>query len=131
MPTIQEKAKEIREAIEHQKIEKGGEFSEQVKFRLELLTKEFEDGFSEVLPLLAETGVTYSANYKGKFEYMGAYIEFKYEGRRLKMDFNNKESYRYRYTSYIMRNTAKHDFGKYPLYAFILWIDEELVSKSK
>ena len=86
VPTIQERAKEIREAKALIK-SKEQQYSEQVKFRLEALKKEFEVAFAEVLPLIIETGVAYSANFQGRHEHMGAYIEFDYEGRVLKMDF--------------------------------------------
>ena len=87
---------------------------------------EFEEAFSAMLPLLKEEGITYSAHFNTRYTYQGSYILFKKENRCLKMDFLNRDKYRYEYTG-ANSSSGTAVFGQWPAEDFILFIDAGLL----
>ena len=94
---------------------------------LEFILKEFEEAFKELLPLLAEDGISCSAHFNTEYTYEGSYILFTKGDQELKMDFLNREKYRYEHTPY-GSGTGRAVYGQWPLEGFILFIDEWLNS---
>jgi|GEM_PF-3201487 len=92
----------------------------------EQLLKEFEIGFYEVIPLLKEEGIEYSAHYNTQYTYQGAYILFKKDNRELKMDFLRRESYRYEYHTYDNQSHGNSCYGAWSMGEFLLYIDAGL-----
>lgn len=130
MSTLHEKAQEIRakrEAEKNQRIEnaKKGQFEARM-----LLRKEFEIGFKDIIPLLEDAGISWDAFYQDPIYQFNGYILFQYKGRRLKMDFSNRTSYRYEFVSeYKQRNghSGTMVYGAWDKDRFITWIDEKLI----
>ncbi len=99
---------------------------------LNLLT-EFEEGFKNEIPMLKEAGITYSAHFNTVYAHQGAYILFKHGLKELRMDFNNRISFRYEYTPWIRglseRVMGRCVYGDWPKDEFILFIDEGLIQQ--
>lgn len=106
--------------------------------KLEKILEDFKRTFKDVLPLLDEARITYSAHFNSNYEYAGSYILFErqipsedpreiIEGvkktRTVKMDFNNGISYRY---EYVFDPRGDHHgtkcFGSWPVTELILFI---------
>ncbi len=94
------------------------------------LESEFEAGFADYLHILHEDGIKYSLHLQNKeYEHMGTYILFEKDGKQLKMDFYNKESYRYEYNQHTNLNgcnSARSVYGKWPKEDFVLFIADGL-----
>lgn len=100
---------------------------------IERLQNEFEIGFKEQISLLNESGIKWSAHLNNdKYEDQGAYILFKKGDKSIKMDFNNRVSYRYEYFPYSLNEYASKGtmvFGDWDKDDFYLFIDEKLLKQ--
>ncbi len=126
MSKLTDEVQRIKEGIaEKEKAKQEAVELELFKGREQLL-KEFEIGFAEVIPLLKEEGIEYSAHYNTQWTYQGAYILFKKGDRELKMDFLNRDRYRYEYNSYKEQVCGQSTYGAWGLESFLLFIDAGL-----
>ncbi len=127
MSTISELAKEIRDAkAAAEKIaaeKKRVEVSDQLAF----IDQEFAIGFSEMLPILEASGITWEACLQDEnYFFKGSYILFKKGEKRLKMDFSNQNSYRYEFQPYDKKGHGNSVYGKWNMERFILFLDDGL-----
>ncbi len=108
---------------------KSAEDLEREKLTDNLLV-EFETGFAEQLPLLKESGISWSAHINSRYTQDGFYIKFKSGDIELKMDFNSAKSYRYEYTGKKGKyNYGSMCYGNWDKEDFLLFIDEHLLDK--
>lgn len=123
------KIKEFKEQVAQQD---GAQRQMEYDKVIKRITEEFEAGFAEILPLLKDAGITYKGGTQ-EFNYPSnaTYIEFFYDGKYLKMDFNHRKSYRYEFAkkSYTQINYGTMTFGEWDKDRFIVWIYDELINK--
>lgn len=127
MNTISELAKEIRDAKVAAGIIAADKKRAEVREQLAFLHQEFAIAFSEMLPILEASGIAWEACLQNEdYRFMGSYILFKKGDKTLKMDFSNRDSYRYEFQSYDQKGYGKSAYGKWDMERFILFLDEEL-----
>ncbi len=126
MNPILEKAQALRESKSKSDQAYQKKLDKQYKESQATLIEEFEIGFVQVLDMLKESGVSYSAHYQDpRYEHMGTYIQFEKEGLPpLKMDFNNRRSYRYEYVQYSTDRYGTMTYGNWDMDKFILFLAE-------
>lgn len=122
-----EKIRNERKATEEKKKAEEAFKTEQALLNI---CREFEIEFADQLPLLKESGINWSAHFNNnRYHYQGSYILFKKDGKALKMDFNNKNSYRY---EHVHPNTGvgRSVYENWNKDDFLIFIDEELLQKA-
>jgi hypothetical protein len=127
MSKLMDKAVKIRqERLEKERIE--SEFLDRkLEKDLKRIISEFEIAFSDIIPLLLEEGITYTAHYNTKWTHQGSHILFKKGDREIKMDFLHRDSYRYEYTFCEGRETiGRSMYDRHSMEDFIIFIDEGL-----
>ncbi|WP_247237768.1 hypothetical protein [Telluribacter sp. SYSU D00476] len=134
MNPIQKKAKEILKAKEQakRKQDERKQVLEQkyIAEQLRKRTKEFEEAFSSVLPLLREGGISYKLFFKTPpIASNGFYVTFVGNERSVKMDFRDKERYRFEFTPHVTALElleAKSAYSNYPAEDLVLYLSKEL-----
>lgn len=97
-------------------LEKEREAERKWREREQKLLYQFEEAFSEHLPLLRLSDISWTAHFHSEYEHQGSYIQFEHGGRILKMDFSNATSYRYLYST-------PADAGCYHKMTYGKWLD--------
>ncbi len=134
MTTIEEMANEIRNKRNEIKQQEEDFINKQAEKYLSTLLEEFEIAFKDYLPLLEEAGITYKAELQDRrYKFKGSYIEFKKDDKILRMDFNDKNSYRYEYVDYDNSGIRRGNsvYGNWNQEDFIIFIDEGLLNKKE
>lgn len=123
--SIKETARQILANREKTIIEHSIAMDAQRKAHELEIRKTFEEVFADVLNMLREDEVGWSAhmNYP-KYTHKGYYILFQRHGLQLKMDFTADGCYRYEFTG--GERTGGIAFGKWNMDDFIVWIAQEL-----
>lgn len=87
--------------------------------------KTFEEVFADVLNMLREDEVGWSAHMNDPhYTHKGYYILFQRHGLQLRMDFTADGNYRYEFTGGV--KTGNICYGKWNMDDFIVWIAQEL-----
>ena len=125
---------EIAEGILKERSEKAIAASQEIQSersaKMGFLLEEFEKGFKEQLPMLADAGIKWNARYNSMYDHEGAYIQFRLGEKTLKMDFGSATSYRYEYTGRVGSGThGCMVYGDWPKDDFIIFIYNNLIKK--
>lgn len=127
-----------RAAIIRQARENAAKHKEQMKLskqreEIRIMEDEFKAGFAEEIPLLDEAGIKWAAHWQDPdYEFKGSYILFETDSKQLKMDFINRDAYRYEYVQHSLdeyRNRGTMVYGDWPKEDFIVWLDDQLFNE--
>ncbi len=129
---LEKRTREIREA-QHNAQDQNEVNQRQEYFHAMLkLRNYFEEKFIDVLPMLAEAGITYTAHRQNlQYPHMGSYIKFSLGDNHLNMDISETGRWRYQYVRYNPNNPygATMTYGEWSMDQFIVWITENLIKK--
>lgn len=126
---LERRTREIREAED--KSADQEEITQRQKYfhAMIKLRNNFEESFKEVLPMLAEAGINYTAHRQNaRYSHMSSYIKFDLAGKSLKMDFTETGGWRYEFVPY-SKDYGTMCYGEWPMDRFIVWITENLLKK--
>lgn len=135
MSTISELAKGIRDAKAAAEKIAAEKKSIAVRQHLSFIYQEFAIAFSEMLPVLKASGITWEPCLQDEayfclqdeaYFFKGSYILFRKGDKSLKMDFSNRDSYRYEFQPYDTQGCGRSCYGKWPMDGFILFLDNGL-----
>lgn len=127
MSTISELAKGIRDAKAAAEKIAADKKRVEVREQLAFLHHEFAIAFSEMLPILEASGIAWKACLQNEnYPHEGSYILFKKGNKTLKMDFLNRNYYRYEFNPCEEREYGGSVYGKWNMEKFILFLDEGL-----
>jgi len=134
MSKLTQLAEEIRTAEADENKAKTIERQAEAERIVKTLENEFLHTFPDLLEMLKAEGITWRGGMQNEnYSHMGKFIEFAFKDRRLKMDFNDRGSYRFEFVPYQgganFPNYGNSTFGKWPAARFIVWLDEKLVNK--
>lgn len=136
MTQLAQRAKHLREERNTKLVADSENIKIKADKERKRLLEEFEAGFGEVLAMLTEAGIEYAPGLIDEkyFAIKGTYISLKRGEKEIKMDFSNRNSYRYEFTGDRMAaNPIRGNgvFGKWPMDDFVLWIYDELGEDNK
>ncbi len=131
MSEITQLADKIRNAEAATNAAERSKVEEEAARKIENLEEEFKNTFPKFNEMLKAEGITWRGGLQDKrYFFKGSFIEFFYKDRSLKMDFNDRGSYRYEFVPYTTNGfLGQMTFGKWRAENFIVWLDEKLINK--
>ena len=132
MSKLSKMAEEIRAQESKKNQDERGKIEAEADRYIQNIENEFLHTFPELIPLLQEEGISWRGGLQDRRypSLKGAFIEFTYKGKTLKMDFANRGSYRLEFIPYSANgsNHGSMTFSKWPANKFVTWIDENLIN---